>query len=108
MKVKMGEFGFNFLMCVAKSMSIIGFWRAFFVVTLCAGLTFCGVNPRSGPPSSQAASAGPSAAPVAVTKPTARPLPQLPLGGRVLFPAYRVVAFYGAPGVPNMGRSEER
>ncbi|HLW37118.1 MAG TPA: hypothetical protein VKR99_01690 [Candidatus Eremiobacteraceae bacterium] len=38
-----------------------------------------------------------------MTKPTARPLPQLPLGGRVLFPAYRVVAFYGAPGVPNMG-----
>ncbi|GAC1552062.1 MAG: hypothetical protein NVS3B16_26800 [Vulcanimicrobiaceae bacterium] len=29
--------------------------------------------------------------------------PQLPRGGTTLFPHYRVVAFYGAAGVPGLG-----
>jgi hypothetical protein len=35
---------------------------------------------------------------------TAAPVPQLPRGGRVLFPAYRLVGYAGYPGSPALGR----
>ncbi|GAB2650737.1 hypothetical protein [Kribbella swartbergensis] len=35
--------------------------------------------------------------------PRATPLPQLPRGGRRLFPTYQLVAFVGAPGAPALG-----
>src|SRR5215475_7403132 len=37
------------------------------------------------------------------TKPKPRPLSQLPRGGRTIFPRYRVVAYYGAAGIPILG-----
>lgn len=54
---------------------------------------------RSGPPAASAA-AMPASPP-----PTASPshLPELPRGGRILFPQWRIVAFYGAAGYPAMG-----
>ena len=38
-----------------------------------------------------------------VTKPKPRPRSQLPRGGRTIFPRYRVVAYYGAAGIPILG-----
>ncbi|WP_344171182.1 hypothetical protein [Kribbella lupini] len=48
---------------------------------------------------------GPSApaAPPQPPKPKPKPLPQLPRGGRTLFPTHQLVAFVGAPGAPALG-----
>ena len=55
-------------------------------------------EPRAGRPASTAPpSAPPSAAPAA-EKPA-----QLPQGGTKIFPAYRVVAYYGTPGTATLG-----
>jgi hypothetical protein len=43
------------------------------------------------------------AAPVQPPKPKPKPLPELPRGGRTLFPAHQLVAFVGAPGAPALG-----
>ncbi|WP_148256673.1 hypothetical protein [Kribbella flavida] len=48
-----------------------------------------------------AAKSGAAAAQIAPAKP--KPLPQLPRGGRKLFPAHQLVAFVGAPGAPALG-----
>lgn len=45
----------------------------------------------------------PSPSPSPSPTPTPRPLPQLPLGGRRIFPNYRVVAYYGGDGGPGLG-----
>lgn len=47
--------------------------------------------------------AGPPAPPPRVVPPPPAPSAQLPLGGRTIFPQYRVVAYYGTPGTPRMG-----
>jgi hypothetical protein len=36
--------------------------------------------------------------------PPAPPVPELPLGGRVLFPDYRLIGFCGTPGAPALGQ----
>jgi hypothetical protein len=41
--------------------------------------------------------------PTPTPKPTAKPLVQLPRGGRLIFPAHQLVAFVGAPGSPALG-----
>src|SRR3954468_16740678 len=52
--------------------------------------------------------AGPAAAPASSARADAKPKPkpkpvQLPLGGRTIFPHYRVVAYYGAPQSHELG-----
>lgn len=49
--------------------------------------------------------AEPSVSPTPSVPPTPKPkpLPQLPRGGRTLFPAHQLVAFVGAPGAPALG-----
>jgi hypothetical protein len=49
------------------------------------------------------ASVSPSASPTPSPTPTPTPPPTLPRGGRVLFPNYRVVAFYGGSDGPGLG-----
>ena len=47
-----------------------------------------------------------SASPTSTPRPSPRPTPppaQLPLGGREIFPRYRVVAYYGGDGGPGLG-----
>jgi hypothetical protein len=44
-----------------------------------------------------------STAPPASLTPTPKPPPSLPRGGRVIFPTYRVVAFYGGSDGPGLG-----
>jgi hypothetical protein len=58
-----------------------------------------GGDHRSGP--TTAASAGDGKSHAAKAKP--KPPPQLPLGGRTIFPHYRVVAYYGAPQAHALG-----
>ncbi len=45
---------------------------------------------------------GPESAPVGTTATTVKP-PELPLGGRTIFPHFRVVAYYGAPQAASLG-----
>ena len=53
---------------------------------------------------SPAATAGAGGAPASATPtPTPAPLAVLPLGGRVLFPRYRIVAYYGSVGGKALG-----
>jgi hypothetical protein len=52
-------------------------------------------------PGTSAASAGDGTSHKAKAKP--KPPPQLPLGGRTIFPHYRVVAYYGAPQSRELG-----
>jgi hypothetical protein len=55
----------------------------------------------SGLPTPIAADAGPPVDAAPATPPA--PLAELPLGGRELFPAYRLVGFCGTPGAPALG-----
>ena len=74
-------------------------------------LAACGDEPKRAEPASAASSGAPpsavppSAVPSAV--PSSAPPPaaaaELPLGGTKLFPAYRVVAYYGTPGTAVLG-----
>lgn len=64
-----------------------------------AAATGCSGPPRGNQLSVAVASQSPSPAPTT----TAAPAPELPRGGRVVFPAYRVVAFYGAADTPALG-----
>jgi hypothetical protein len=57
------------------------------------------------------ATATPTATPTATAAPTpppdaapSPPLPELPLGGREIFPTYRLVGFCGTPGAPALGQ----
>jgi hypothetical protein len=83
--------------------------RGVAVAALAAALAACSEQPdpeqpqQSGPPPVAASpsttpSTTPSARPQAATPPA-----QLPLGGTKLFPAYRVVAYYGTPGTAVLG-----
>jgi hypothetical protein len=45
----------------------------------------------------------PAAAPAPPAPPPAPPPPELPLGGRTLFPDYRLVGYCGTPGAPALG-----
>ncbi len=54
-------------------------------------------------PPSPSPSAGPLPSPSPRPLPSAPPPAQLPRGGRVLFPTYRVVAYYGAAGTSALG-----
>jgi hypothetical protein len=62
---------------------------------------------RDGGPDGQAPAAGPAPAPTttlpAVTTTTVPPAPELPRGGRRLFPRYRVVGFYGMQNLDVLG-----
>ncbi|MDQ7905749.1 hypothetical protein RB614_14615 [Phytohabitans sp. ZYX-F-186] len=76
------------------------------VALLAAAVAGCGSEPgppAAGPTSAPPPSAGPTAAPS--TAPPAPPpaASELPLGGRRIFPAYRVVAYYGTAGNPALG-----
>src|SRR5688572_23892924 len=64
-------------------------------------LTACGDDraDRSGPPGSTAPSGSVSAAP----GPTPSRPAELPQGGRSIFPAHRIVAFYGTADNPRLG-----
>jgi hypothetical protein len=46
---------------------------------------------------------GPGGSPVAAATPTPAPPPELPRGGRAMFPEHRVVAFYGSGEFPGLG-----
>ncbi|MEV8375953.1 hypothetical protein AB0P21_24660 [Kribbella sp. NPDC056861] len=70
-----------------------------------AALTACSDVPAALPATEQIATPIAPAAPPASKPVTARPpmLPQLPRGGRQIFPAHQLVAFVGAPGSPALG-----
>ncbi|MBX3207788.1 MAG: hypothetical protein KF764_22265 [Labilithrix sp.] len=55
-------------------------------------------------PPSASASAEPSAETTPAPEPAPAPRPELPRGGRELFPAYRLAGFCGTPGAPALGR----
>ena len=84
------------------------------VLLLVAALAGCGSDsppepsaaPSSAPVATSAAAAPePSAAaePSAAPAPADEPPPELPQGGRTIFPAYRVVAYYGTAGNAALG-----
>jgi hypothetical protein len=91
--------------------------RGVAAAALAAALAACSEQPtarEAGQPGpTRAAAASPSAPPAApgASSPPASPAPpgaaagpaQLPLGGTKLFPAYRVVAYYGTPGTAVLG-----
>lgn len=71
-------------------------------------LAACGTSPQEGATTRDAAAPPPSGQPSAVVsahpKPAApRAAPQLPQGGTTIFPAYRVVAYYGTAGTAALG-----
>jgi hypothetical protein len=75
---------------------------------LAATLTGCNTAPEielSDLPiaSPSIVAAAPTESPSPAPRPVALPVPQLPLGGRAIFPRYRVVAYYGTAGNPAMG-----
>jgi len=70
------------------------------VAALAGAVVGAGRGDRAAPPTT-AASAGDGTSHKAKAKP--KPPPQLPLGGRTLFPHYRVVAYYGAPQAHALG-----
>lgn len=65
------------------------------VISGCGGAPAAAPRPTSAPPTS-------SAPPTPMTS-QPPPQPQLPLGGRTVFPQYRVVAYYGTAGTPALG-----
>ena len=60
-------------------------------------------NPRPGPGPAPAASPAAEAAPALPVATTLPPPPELPRGGRRLFPRYTVVGFYGMQGLDVLG-----
>ena len=46
----------------------------------------------------------PQSAPTEPASEPPKPKPELPLGGRELFPRYRLVGFCGTPGAPSLGK----
>ena len=87
------------------------------LVTGCAGVSPAAQGPRaSSPPmsspggtSSTSSAAGtarsipPTPSPSPSSSPSIKPLAQLPLGGRSIFPKFRVVAYYGSTGGSELG-----
>lgn len=83
-------------------------------VVVVGGLAACGSHPAATPSTSTTASrpavapsAGGTPAPAASTSVAAvapAALPELPRGGRAIFPTYRLVGFAGAPGSTAFGR----
>jgi hypothetical protein len=65
----------------------------------------CGLDgdPRAAAPRPAAGRGGQADTTPAATSTTAPPLPELPRGGRRLFPRYRVVGFYGMQGLDVLG-----
>lgn len=61
------------------------------------------VGPSAAGPSGVGGSPSPSASPSPSSTP-APPPPQLPRGGRTVFPRYRLVGYAGSPGAPALGR----
>ena len=75
-------------------------------LAVAAGLTGCGdVAPDQPKTEQQVDRPAAASVPQAAPKPRAKPqaLPQLPRGGRQLFPAHQLVAFVGYPGSPALG-----
>jgi hypothetical protein len=73
------------------------------ILALLAGACTSGRGETSGP-GGRASPAPPPPTAAASPSPTGQPTPQqLPQGGRTLFPAYRVVAYYGTAGNPALG-----
>ncbi len=64
-------------------------------------LTACSFVRPAAPPASPAATLAPEPPPEAPPAPKG---PELPRGGRTLFPEYRLVGFCGTPGAPALGR----
>ena len=86
--------------------------RPMVAVLLVVALAGCGadkpepVASRSSPSAPAAAPTGPAAAPstpAVPVPPTGQARAQLPQGGTRIFPAYRVVAYYGTPGTGALG-----
>ena len=85
-------------------------------VALVAGLAACGSHPAAAPPPSSTPTGSPlasasassptspsAAASTTTVAPAASP-PELPRGGRTIFPANRLVGYAGAPGSTAFGR----
>ncbi|HEY4013904.1 MAG TPA: hypothetical protein VGM06_11245 [Polyangiaceae bacterium] len=76
--------------------------RSLLRAAIAAALAACTVSPLHAPSSgSPPAASEPPVAPVAVVPPA--PAPELPRGGRTIFPDYRLVGFCGTPGAPALG-----
>jgi hypothetical protein len=68
-------------------------------------LAACGTARPDAGTTPDAAATGPPSAPASapVKPPAPKPVAQLPLGGTTIFPAYRVVAYYGTAGTAALG-----
>lgn len=76
------------------------------LVLLAAILAACSSgssSPGASASGSRASSGAGQKTTVATASPTAPPAPQLPRGGRTIFPDYRVVAYYGSGEFPGLG-----
>src|SRR4051794_541525 len=71
------------------------------VAALAGAAVGAGGRERGSTDGSSSASAGAATTHAAKAKP--KPPPELPLGGRTIFPHYRVVAYYGAPQAHALG-----
>src|SRR3954447_3480987 len=71
------------------------------VAALAGAAVGAGGRERGSTDGASSASAGAGTTHAAKAKP--KPPPELPLGGRAIFPHYRVVAYYGAPQAPALG-----
>ncbi|PZR62372.1 MAG: hypothetical protein DLM53_06010 [Candidatus Eremiobacter antarcticus] len=80
-------------------------WLLLALFSIAAGGCGTGTGISSGPVPQQSQPAGVSPTPAASVAGSneAKAASQLPRGGRAIFPEFRVVAFYGEAGVPNMG-----
>jgi hypothetical protein len=87
--------------------------RAPYAAAIGLALTLVACGGSGGLPGSMRPPATPSAstppappstrAPTATPTPTPSPTPSLPRGGRLIFPAFRVVAYYGNGAAPGLG-----
>ena len=72
--------------------------RALVLFAVASALAAC---VRSAPPASPMLAAPPAEAPTPAPQKTR---PQLPMGGREIFPSHRLVGFCGTPGAPALGK----
>lgn len=79
---------------------------AVLLATACLGLAACSNSGKDAAAREGAGGGGPAGASASgspTSSPSAAPLAQLPVGGRTIFPKYRVVCYYGGSATPLLG-----
>ncbi len=78
-------------------------WASFALVAIASALASCAARPAPTEPARPAEPA-PAPPPAAEPAPAPPPRPELPLGGREIFPSHRLVGYCGTPGAPALGK----